>query len=98
MEAARDRGVIIARLHLAEGYVENRSTSQASFADAGQASDLFEFHGGDLDADTWSSQATASDGSTREFLLTECRVRSEAFVEEVRGGRRRPPGDKGVIG
>jgi len=33
-----------------------------------------------------------------KVLLAECRIRSEPFVEEVRGGRRRPPGDKGGMG
>jgi hypothetical protein len=30
--------------------------------------------------------------SRENLLLAECRIRSEAFVEEVRGGRRWPPG------
>jgi len=34
----------------------------------------------------------------RRFSLAECRIRSEPFVEEMRGGRTRSPGDQGGMG
>src|SRR5262249_48051699 len=41
----------------------------------------------------WARPSAAEHDS----VLGECRIRREAFVEEVRGGRRRSPGDKGVM-
>ena len=35
--------------------------------------------------------------SREKFLLAECRIRSESFVDEVRGGRSGPPG-QGAMG
>jgi hypothetical protein len=38
--------------------------------------------------------ATAAGGGPARFLPAACRIRSEAFVAEVSGGRRRPPGQR----